>query len=80
MRDVGKYRAMARRLPQICSGNECGFKKKLEVHHIDNNPNNNILENLRMLCPDCHREVHGITLKTKYPKKYQKGTSKRKRK
>lgn len=26
----------------------------LEIHHIDNNPNNNTVDNLQLLCPNCH--------------------------
>ena len=26
----------------------------LEVHHIDGNPNNNIISNVILLCPNCH--------------------------
>lgn len=26
----------------------------LEVHHIDGNHNNNELENIQLLCPNCH--------------------------
>lgn len=40
---------------------ECGFNTKrecgssiLEVHHIDNDSNNNSRDNLRLLCPNCH--------------------------
>ena len=40
---------------------QCGFDKKrenggliLEVDHIDGNSDNNIKENLRVLCPNCH--------------------------
>lgn len=29
----------------------------LEVHHIDENRENNNLENLRILCPTCHRKI-----------------------
>lgn len=30
----------------------------LIVHHVDRNPENNILENLELLCPNCHAEEH----------------------
>lgn len=41
---------------------ECGWNKKntfsnsipLEVHHVDCNPDNNQLNNLKLLCPNCH--------------------------
>lgn len=41
---------------------ECGFNKAhpddghsvLEIDHIDGNPMNTILSNLRVLCPNCH--------------------------
>jgi hypothetical protein len=26
----------------------------LELHHVDGNPNNNSLDNLQLLCPNCH--------------------------
>jgi len=35
----------------------CGYKEHLEilqVHHIDGNRKNNKLENLMILCPNCH--------------------------
>lgn len=32
---------------------DCG-SHILEIDHIDGNPNNNIKENLRVLCPNCH--------------------------
>ncbi len=31
---------------------------KLQVHHIDLNPKNNDLNNLIVLCIDCHRDFH----------------------
>ena len=31
-----------------------GYPIMLELHHIDGNHNNNKLENLQMLCPNCH--------------------------
>lgn len=41
---------------------ECGFNKVhprtgkpiLEIHHIDENPENSTVENLKVLCPNCH--------------------------
>ncbi len=39
----------------------CGYDKHrycLDVHHIDNNPQNNVVENLAVLCALCHRQVH----------------------
>lgn len=33
-----------------------GFKIRLEVDHIDRNPHNNVLSNLRYLCPNCHSQ------------------------
>ena len=38
----------------------CGWdedERILEVHHIDENRNNNNLENLIILCPTCHRKI-----------------------
>ena len=29
----------------------------LEVHHIDGNPNNNVIENFQLLCPNCHAQT-----------------------
>lgn len=39
----------------------CGYNKheyNIDVHHIDGNPNNNILENLSLLCSIHHRDLH----------------------
>lgn len=38
----------------------CGYNKKeiLHVHHKDRNRNNNDLENLELICPNCHYEEH----------------------
>jgi 5-methylcytosine-specific restriction endonuclease McrA len=30
----------------------------LELHHIDENHKNNDLDNLQILCPNCHRQQH----------------------
>jgi 5-methylcytosine-specific restriction endonuclease McrA len=39
----------------------CGYNKclsALQVHHLDKNRSNNRLENLMVLCANCHCEVH----------------------
>jgi 5-methylcytosine-specific restriction endonuclease McrA len=39
----------------------CGFNKWsqiLQFHHIDKDRKNNSLQNLMILCPNCHRAVH----------------------
>jgi endogenous inhibitor of DNA gyrase (YacG/DUF329 family) len=39
----------------------CGYDKRkycIDLHHIDNNPNNNTVENIAILCVMCHRELH----------------------
>lgn len=41
-----------------CEGHGCGSDYKLTVHHIDGNPHNNSLSNLRILCWDCHLLQH----------------------
>ena len=36
----------------------CGKTGKLDIHHIDENPNNNSLDNLMCLCRSCHMKIH----------------------
>lgn len=38
----------------------CNYRKVeiLHVHHKDRNRNNNELENLELICPNCHAEEH----------------------
>lgn len=40
----------------------CGYDKKeiLNVHHKDRNHGNNDVENLELLCPNCHAEEHHL--------------------
>ena len=62
------YRDRAfRELPQKC--NRCGYDKVpgvLEVHHIDQDRDNNSVSNLEILCPTCHEEHHFLTKTGKY--------------
>ena len=55
-------------LPHIC--NECrgttvynGKKLTLQVDHVDGNWRNNVLENLRFLCPNCHSQTDNFGAK-----------------
>jgi 5-methylcytosine-specific restriction endonuclease McrA len=39
----------------------CGYNKYpeiLEIHHNNFNPRDNIPENLLVICPTCHKEIH----------------------
>lgn len=35
----------------------CGYKENLELHHINGNHYDNRLENLQILCPNCHAKT-----------------------
>ena len=44
--------------PHKCA--KCGYNEDeriLEVHHIDENRNNNDITNLIILCPNCHKKI-----------------------
>lgn len=50
----------------ICSNNIWNNKDiPLELDHIDGNSNNNILENVRLLCPNCHAQTDTYKNKNK---------------
>jgi len=56
------YRSLKIRLLQQ-RGKKCGrcnYNKYeiLQVHHKDRNRSNNELENLELICPNCHLEEH----------------------
>ncbi len=36
----------------------CPTRRKLHIHHIDGDPNNNDLDNLLLLCSECHGMHH----------------------
>ena len=43
----------------ICEN--CGLKrKKLSIHHVDHNPNNDNFSNLQVLCKPCHARAHHV--------------------
>lgn len=63
------YREMARRNANelICVG--CGYnrsQKVLHAHHIDHNRSNNVPNNLALVCPTCHREIH-VGIREEFP-------------
>jgi len=39
---------------------DCGSTRNLHVHHIDRNSHNNSIENLRILCSQCHLRFHKV--------------------
>jgi len=46
----------------------CGTKDRTVVHHVDENPRNNELKNLRILCFKCHNQLHGCGIETRFKK------------
>ena len=48
---------------RICICEECGISEwmnkpiSMELHHKDGNHNNNNLDNLEILCPNCHSQT-----------------------
>lgn len=59
---VKSYQALKIRLlkarGKICE--KCGYDKYeiLQIHHKDKNRSNNNLDNLELICPNCHFEEH----------------------
>jgi 5-methylcytosine-specific restriction endonuclease McrA len=57
-----KYREeaqrVARKLKKTC---QCGQTKNLTIHHKDLNIKNNLIENLEILCIECHKKQHETT-------------------
>lgn len=55
------YRVIIKRLGKLTHCNRCGYKEQpkiLQVHHKDGDRTNNTLENLEVLCPNCHMLEH----------------------
>ena len=40
----------------------------LELHHVDGNPKNNEIDNLQILCPNCHSQTHNYRGRNKRKK------------
>lgn len=54
-------KARLRKYGLVTHCEECGFDKCIEilqVHHIDKNRYNNALDNLQVLCRNCHAMKH----------------------
>ena len=76
---IGYRKKAFKCLPHKCD--KCGLDKLLEVHHKDGNRKNNKVSNLRILCKECHRKLENRGKpKPKINKKYQPGTSWKKKK
>lgn len=41
---------------KVCEN--CGATESVEIHHIDKNPRHNSRDNIKFLCPKCHRLWH----------------------
>jgi hypothetical protein len=53
----------------VCSINEWNGKPiNLELDHIDGNRRNHLLQNLRLLCPNCHSQTETYRAKNKSKK------------
>ena len=52
-----KVRELVDRKCQTCKKEESKLKRKLDIHHINGNKQDNSLENLRALCLSCHSKV-----------------------
>ena len=35
----------------------CGYSESIELHHVNGNPTDNRIENLQILCPNCHSKT-----------------------
>lgn len=44
----------------------CDKEAPLELHHLDGNSHNNKLDNLKILCPNCHSQTHSFCKAKKY--------------
>lgn len=59
IKKIRPSQVLLRNIMQECQ--ICGYKKIpqiLERHHIDFDHSNNTINNLQVLCPNCHDEIH----------------------
>lgn len=54
---------------RMASCQECGTKERLQLHHMDENRENEAPENLKTLCASCHAKWHWAHGKQPMPKK-----------
>lgn len=63
---VVHYLALKKRLLKLrgdkCEKCDYNKIKILQVHHIDRNRENNSLDNLELICPNCHSEEHHLNV------------------
>lgn len=66
-----EYRKFFKLRNKITECKRCGYNKHpkiLQIHHIDRNRKNNTMENLIVLCPNCHEEEHFLMNDGRYKK------------
>ncbi|WP_425430083.1 HNH endonuclease signature motif containing protein [Cohnella massiliensis] len=68
---VSHHRARRKKQPEKCE--KCGSTKNVDVHHRDENWQNNSPENLIALCRSCHLKEHRPKMLCKLCGKPQKG-------
>jgi hypothetical protein len=42
----------------------CGGRIVIELHHLNGDPSDNRLDNLQLLCPNCHSQTHNYCKKS----------------
>src|SRR5262245_6151723 len=53
-----KVRALLQQeIASVCTFCDSTDVDHFEVHHIDDDPNNNVVGNLIMICPTCHSKI-----------------------
>jgi 5-methylcytosine-specific restriction endonuclease McrA len=53
-----EIRERANGICELCKKGHKGLKGFLDIHHLDRNPENNSIDNTKMICPNCHRLEH----------------------